>query len=196
MTSRYNTRTFLVLHVQRGVVKLVLWRHWMHLSCMHPVTPENQFHSTKLYKHSLVEHSFSQINQTVWILRHLKTSLNWSCMWSSKRFVNLLSECCCSLCVDCRTPPVCDENWPIVSHLAWWNGSNPTGTDNWLIWTVEWHRSDIVNWTGVEFQVGDKGKTRGILGEKGKGRPTTGSPRRTHTDDEGRRRSRMFIPLR
>ena len=35
-------------HVQPGVVKLVLWRHWMHLSYMHPVTSENQFYFTRL----------------------------------------------------------------------------------------------------------------------------------------------------
>ena len=33
-------------------------------------------------------------------------------------------------------------------------------------------------------------KTRGTLGEKGKERPTTDSPRSTHTDNEGRRRRR------
>ena len=36
-------------HVQPGAVKLVLWRHWMHLSYMHPVTPESQLHCTRLY---------------------------------------------------------------------------------------------------------------------------------------------------
>ena len=30
-------------------MKLVLWRHWMHRSYMHPVTSENQFHCTRLY---------------------------------------------------------------------------------------------------------------------------------------------------
>ena len=34
--------------VQPGGVKLVLCSHWMHLSCMHPVTSENQFHCTRL----------------------------------------------------------------------------------------------------------------------------------------------------
>ena len=48
----------------------------------------------------------------------------------------------------------------------------------------------------VDFHVGEQIKTRGILGEKGKGRPTTGSPRCTHTDNEGRRRPRMFNRLR
>ena len=37
------------MHVQPGAVKLVLWRHWMHLSYMPPLTTENQFHCTKLY---------------------------------------------------------------------------------------------------------------------------------------------------
>ena len=37
------------LFIQLGAVKLVLWRHWMHLNYMHPVTSENQFHCTKLY---------------------------------------------------------------------------------------------------------------------------------------------------
>ena len=35
--------------VQLGAVKLVLWRHWMHLNVMLPVTSENQFHCTRLY---------------------------------------------------------------------------------------------------------------------------------------------------
>ena len=37
----------------------------------------------------------------------------------------------------------------------------------------------------VTFHVGDERKTRGIFGEKGKGRSTTDSPRCTHTDNEG-----------
>ena len=40
-----HTQTF----IQSGAVKLVLWRHWVHLSYMHPVTSENQFHCTRLY---------------------------------------------------------------------------------------------------------------------------------------------------
>ena len=39
-----------IAYIQPGAVKLVLWRHWMHLSFMHPVTSKNQFHCTKLYK--------------------------------------------------------------------------------------------------------------------------------------------------
>ena len=35
--------------LQAGAVKLVLWRHWMHLSYMHPLTSEKQFHCTRLY---------------------------------------------------------------------------------------------------------------------------------------------------
>ena len=35
--------------VQPGAVKLVLWRHWMHPSYMHPVTSENKFHCTMRY---------------------------------------------------------------------------------------------------------------------------------------------------
>ena len=31
---------------------LVLWRHWMHLSYMRPVTSENQFHCTRLCTHT------------------------------------------------------------------------------------------------------------------------------------------------
>ena len=37
------------LEIQPDAVKLVLWRHWMHLSYVHPVTSENQFHCTRLY---------------------------------------------------------------------------------------------------------------------------------------------------
>ena len=36
-------------YVQPGAVKLVLWRQWMHEIQVHPVTPENQFHCTRLY---------------------------------------------------------------------------------------------------------------------------------------------------
>ena len=35
--------------IQPGAVKLVLWRHWMLLSCMHQVTSQNHFHCTRLY---------------------------------------------------------------------------------------------------------------------------------------------------
>ena len=35
--------------VQPGAVRSVLWRHWMHLSFMHPVTSEDHFHCTRLY---------------------------------------------------------------------------------------------------------------------------------------------------
>ena len=35
--------------IQSGAVKLVLWRHWMHLNFMHQVILENQFHCTRLY---------------------------------------------------------------------------------------------------------------------------------------------------
>ena len=34
--------------IQPGAVKLVLWRHLMHLTQVHPVTSENQFHCTRL----------------------------------------------------------------------------------------------------------------------------------------------------
>ena len=34
--------------VQLGAVKLVLWRHWMHLNVMRPVMSENQFHCIRL----------------------------------------------------------------------------------------------------------------------------------------------------
>ena len=34
---------------QPGAVKLVLWRHWMHATQVHPVMSENQFHCTRLY---------------------------------------------------------------------------------------------------------------------------------------------------
>ena len=37
------------LSIQSGAVKLVLWRHWMHATQVHPVTAENQFHCTRLY---------------------------------------------------------------------------------------------------------------------------------------------------
>ena len=33
-----------------GAVKLVLWRHWMHLSYMLPATSETQLHCTRLYR--------------------------------------------------------------------------------------------------------------------------------------------------
>ena len=35
--------------LQPGAVKLVLWRQWMHVIQMHPVTSESQFHCTRLY---------------------------------------------------------------------------------------------------------------------------------------------------
>ena len=42
-------------HLQHGAMKLVLCSHWMHLSYMHPVTSDNQFHCAKLYYQPLVE---------------------------------------------------------------------------------------------------------------------------------------------
>ena len=46
-----NTRSHVhaLLHIQPGAMKLVLCCHWMHLSYMHPVMSENQFHCTRLY---------------------------------------------------------------------------------------------------------------------------------------------------
>ena len=38
--------------IQPGAVKLVLWRHLTHEIQVHPVTPENQFHCTRLYMHA------------------------------------------------------------------------------------------------------------------------------------------------
>ena len=35
--------------VQPGAVKLVLWRHWTHVTQVHPVTAESQFRCTRLY---------------------------------------------------------------------------------------------------------------------------------------------------
>ena len=35
--------------IQPGAEKLALCGHWMHLSYMHPVTSQNQFHCTRLY---------------------------------------------------------------------------------------------------------------------------------------------------
>ena len=39
----------ILLCIEPGAVKLVLWRHWMHVAQVHPVTSENQFHCTILY---------------------------------------------------------------------------------------------------------------------------------------------------
>ena len=36
------------VHIQPGAVKLVLCGHWIHLSYMHAVTSEDQFHCTRL----------------------------------------------------------------------------------------------------------------------------------------------------
>ena len=47
--------------VQPGAVKLVLWRHWMHLTQVRPVTSENQFHCTRLY-------SVHQCRHPLWFL--------------------------------------------------------------------------------------------------------------------------------
>ena len=47
-----------VFLVQLGAVKLVLWRHGMHVTQVHPVTAEDQFHCTMLYISILVSTSF------------------------------------------------------------------------------------------------------------------------------------------
>ena len=36
--------------LQTGAVKLGLWRHWMHVTQVHQMTAENQFHCTRLYR--------------------------------------------------------------------------------------------------------------------------------------------------
>ena len=45
---RCKQATNTVDHIQPGAVKLVLCSHWLHLSFMHQVTSENQFHCTRL----------------------------------------------------------------------------------------------------------------------------------------------------
>ena len=47
--DRLTRRWWLCVHVQSGAVKLVLWRHWVHVAQVHPVTSENQFRCTRLY---------------------------------------------------------------------------------------------------------------------------------------------------
>ena len=47
-----STECICLCNVQPGAVKLVLCGHRMHLSCMHPVTSEDQFHCTRLYCNS------------------------------------------------------------------------------------------------------------------------------------------------
>ena len=42
-------RLLLCMYSHDGAVKLVLWRHWMHGTQVHPVTAENQFHYTRLH---------------------------------------------------------------------------------------------------------------------------------------------------
>ena len=37
------------MHTQPTAVKLVLWRHWIHVTQVHTVTAENQFNGTRLY---------------------------------------------------------------------------------------------------------------------------------------------------
>ena len=41
-------------YIQSGAVKLVLWRHGMHVTQVHPVTAEDQFHCTWLYCHNFI----------------------------------------------------------------------------------------------------------------------------------------------
>ena len=63
--STKMTGTHFQLHIQPGAVKLVLCGHWMHLSYMHPVTSENQFHCTRLYKNTKTTHKKTR---NVWLL--------------------------------------------------------------------------------------------------------------------------------
>ena len=37
------------VYIQPGAMKLVLWRHWMHVTQVHSVMSEDQFHCTRLY---------------------------------------------------------------------------------------------------------------------------------------------------
>ena len=70
------------LHVQPGAVNLVLWRHWMHATQVHPVTAENQFHCTRLYVcptrfkgHSCVFCLRISLAVKLWAAKNTKVSL-------------------------------------------------------------------------------------------------------------------------
>ena len=54
--------------LQTGAVKLVLWRHWMHLNFMHPVTSENQFHCTRLYGNITLCLVYVNITHCAWTM--------------------------------------------------------------------------------------------------------------------------------
>ena len=58
----------LICGVQSGAVKLVLWRHRMHLRYMHLVTWENQFHCTKLYIR-MIGRIFAHPDVLIFVLR-------------------------------------------------------------------------------------------------------------------------------
>ena len=45
-------------NIQPGAVKLVFWRHWMHLRYMHPVTSEDTIHCTRLYQVNTQSHGY------------------------------------------------------------------------------------------------------------------------------------------
>ena len=57
-------------HVRPGAMKLVLWRHWMHLNYKHSLTSENQFHCTRLYIHNITK-------STIWT--HGRFSCHFEC---------------------------------------------------------------------------------------------------------------------
>ena len=71
--------SFPSMHVQRGAVKLVLCGHWMHLSYMHRVTSENQFHSPPpLYFVILGGRSRGSDKLSLYELRMHTVSASWA----------------------------------------------------------------------------------------------------------------------
>ena len=61
--------------IEPGAVKLVLWRHLMHLSFKHPVTSENQSHCTKLYNWMQEEQYFNHTDKEVFQFYSLEAAL-------------------------------------------------------------------------------------------------------------------------
>ena len=58
--------------IQPGAVKSLHWCYWVHLSYMHPVTSENQFHDTRLYAVRMV-HTCTTFRTLLYVRTHIHT---------------------------------------------------------------------------------------------------------------------------
>ena len=74
--------------VQPGAMKLVLGRHWMHVTRIHSVMSEDQFHCTRLYlldDHDVLARTNTETE--IKLFRNAQWSCGkWNCLWAKTHF--------------------------------------------------------------------------------------------------------------